>query len=675
MTRPWLLALALLAAPASAQAPGPLRFEDAGDADAMARRLGLAAGRTILVAPGVEASAPLSVEAATWREAVAALASAVECEALEVDDRLVVLRPPATVSLSFAGADARSALQLLTACTGRDLVVDATVPFTPVTLELAAVRWDEALAAIAHACGLAVEVDGDLVRVGRGPAGVRVGAALPAWLRPAWSGARLLEGPTVAFEGADARALAAAAAEAGGASLLLDPRLPPLVEATGWEPLPWRAALTRLALRSGWRVAEERGVVVVRAPLCPSLQLGGVEARAALDALAAQAGLALVVEPGVEGELTIDLEGLAADEALAAVAAAAGAEVEDEGDLVVVRPRGAPARPRRAWRAAGDGPTVDLEAGGRPLAEVLAELGRQAGVAIDAAWPPAPRPPVAHGRLRGVPWQVALELLTGLHRCEVLPVEGGLRVEPPPGVRLAVGAGADLAVVTSALAARIGLAVALDEGLPAAAPALDVRVGSWRRALEALALSLGADLVDDGPGGVRVARRAGGPAPPAAPVRPWSAALESFGAALRAESGPALDELLGPPPAPAAPAGLRDLLLAARQRLEAGAAEEAVRLCDLARERAEGSPALEALVEGLRGRARALQRIQAAALRPAALLFDERAGTAEALVAGRAVRAGDELLVGDLPVKVLGVERELVRLSALDVAFERERAR
>ena len=235
----------------------------------------------------------------------------------------------------------------------------------------------------------------------------------------------------------------------------------------------------------------------------------------AIAALAKEAAVPIVIEPGLGGEVASPDAALPWEDRLRAIAAEAGAGVERVGrEARLLRPR----------------PTVTMEVKGADLATLLGMIARNTGARIiaaplpdrriDVAWKAEPLEEAlaivaAEADLVVEPSGPLLYLVTtkDLHRrAEKLALSraalsglGMARSAAPRGERVAVQVkGWDARRVVAGIAEQTGLAIAVDDALAEKEVTLDLEGALWDDALALVARQAGGFAWDDGKGSVRL---------------------------------------------------------------------------------------------------------------------------------------------------------------------------
>jgi type II secretory pathway component HofQ len=156
----------------------------------------------------------------------------------------------------------------------------------------------------------------------------------------------------------------------------------------------------------------------------------------ALRALAVAARVNLVVDPEVTGTVSIDVRGAPWRDVLEAIARDHGLRVEQTGPVLRVTPASTPPEPPPSYRGA----PIDVSFEDTPIRDAAAALARLAGVAIaideDVDSPTAPL--LVTMRVRGAPWDLALDHLARKYRLRVLRAGANLRLSrasPAPPAR------------------------------------------------------------------------------------------------------------------------------------------------------------------------------------------------------------------------------------------------
>lgn len=169
--------------------------------------------------------------------------------------------------------------------------------------------------------------------------------------------------------------------------LVADPR----VEATATLSLratPWREAVDAIAAATGCQVEQHEGWLRLHRPPRVSYRCADADVRRVLLDLAEAAGRSLVVAPDATGRVSLELDDVPYDEALARAVEAAELRLLDlDGCAVVSRGElsAAPPAPRvELARVAGLDARVDLDVRQAPLPRALSLLDRQVEVNLVA---------------------------------------------------------------------------------------------------------------------------------------------------------------------------------------------------------------------------------------------------------------------------------------------------
>ena len=356
---------------------GPTVTHQAGGArlEDVAAALSAQTGWNVVLEAGVDAP-PLNVEfrRTPWWEAVGILATLTGCEVERLPGRVVVLSQPPRVTIQFTDANVRTVLQLLAAYSGRTGVLGPEVD-GQLTLDLKEVHWWRGLEGITAMLDAEVVDCGEDVYLvtGEVPAALQAQAPAPV--------TETVE-PWVSIEvkDVDVATVADALGQQAGRNLLVEPGVEARV-GLRLQDVPWTTAVELLARAAGGYVEVlPGGIYLIRARVAVSLSLVDANVRTALQVLAAEAGVNVVVAPEVVGQVTVDLRGASWRASMNAIAWALGYEIVDEGDdLLVVRgPRVSSEDP--AEDSEGDSEEdseADSEGSGGKKANKLAALRRR----------------------------------------------------------------------------------------------------------------------------------------------------------------------------------------------------------------------------------------------------------------------------------------------------------
>jgi len=264
--------------------------------------------------------------------------------------------------------------------------------------------------------------------------------------------------------------LAWAAAGLGGLAVAAAALGPP---ALAPEPRPAPAASTgTVELRHVATWADGSGVRV---------DADDAATAAVLRELALVAGRELRVDGELSGRVTLRRERIAWRAALEQVAAAVGAGVEVRPDAVVVAP-GA----RAVVLRSGAG-RVDVVAEDHPAGEALEAIAAAVGRELELS---GPIEGTVTATMRSAPWRQAAERVAAQAGCELeeLP-SGGLRVTQPPRVSLYYE-DADVRTVIQDLVARGGADVVIHPEVRGRVT-MDLTGVHWLRALDAVVRTTG----------------------------------------------------------------------------------------------------------------------------------------------------------------------------------------
>jgi len=432
-------------------AGGPARLhvdvEDADLADVVVE-IGREAGRPVVVAAGVEERITVSLRDIPWREALDVIARMCRCR---VDERggLLVVNQPALVTTRFPRGDVRGVLRRVARLAGHDVVLAGDVAGT-VRVALDEVRGGPALRAIAEAAGLHLGWLGECAVVSREPLGLPADPSRAG--RPAPNDAPRFH---VSVEDAPVREVLAHVARAAGVPIEVGPDVAGRISAA-LADVAWPVAVDYVAWRSGCRVeALPGGGARVTQPPRVTLRLDEADAREVAGLVAASAGKGLLAGPAADGAVSVELSEVPWDDAVRAVALAAGLEARpvDEATFALSA-GGLPSPPV----AGGDGEAwARLRGAGAPATgwyRLLADCGGF-DVDVDAAVGGA-----VTVALSGATPRQALALTAWVHGHDLEERPGGrVRIGPAPPTRappapteLATGARLDAAVAELARA-------------------------------------------------------------------------------------------------------------------------------------------------------------------------------------------------------------------------------
>lgn len=303
--------------------------EEAGLNEVMGR-LSEAAGWPIAVAPLVSETVIVNLHEISWLDAAEVVARMCRCRLRASPSGALSVEPgPPMDGVTFADEPLDRAALALGQAIGRTAVV---APGAPTRVGLAGgLEGDEEAGALAAAAGLeAIQGRGWLLMAPRIDAPHRA----------------LLEGdPTPALAGdpidldLSAGASGKTAAEALGAALgrpiVLDPALDETPVRLRFRAVPRAAALEHLAALTGGEPREVAGALTIVRPPRVALHLRQAPLRPVLEALIRRGGLEgplpCELAPGLEGEVSLVVQGVTPREAVGLVAAAAGLRVERPG--------------------------------------------------------------------------------------------------------------------------------------------------------------------------------------------------------------------------------------------------------------------------------------------------------------------------------------------------------
>jgi hypothetical protein len=445
-----------------------------------------------------------------WREAVDVIAQMTRCEVREVAPNFLLLDPAPRVTLQFNDTHVRTVLQLLLAYSGRDAVIDEEVSGW-ISLDLKEVHWAQALGAIAEITGCkAWEDSAGLVLV------------TSSWVPPADSGLLPFQGAAPPLPGFDTQGLEGqlgapnrinldvvredlreVADQIGrrvNANVVVEPGVFEEVTLAVWD-VPWPLALRVIAWLTRCEIEVlPGGIVVLSQPPKVTLQFTNADVRVVLGDLAAHSGKNLVVDPSVQGRVTLDLKHVHWRRALDMIAVASDIRIVESGvaDVLWAVPtevaettQSTEEAPAPAGPQTGGAP-VNLDAVDLDLSLLVDRLATE--VAQDVRVDPRVQEQLSIS-LRDVGWRNAVDVIAHLTRCDVRELEGGaLLLTQPPRVAIQLRK-ADLRTVLELLAERAGRDLVLAPEVQGEVT-VDLRRLEWEDALWAIAVTHGCRVRD-----------------------------------------------------------------------------------------------------------------------------------------------------------------------------------
>jgi hypothetical protein len=163
-------------------------------------------GKNFGVATDVHEILTLDLHDVPWRRAVAFLARTARCTVFEHAEGLCTIEQPPRVTIQFTDANVRTVLKLLASYAGKQISIDNDVK-GDTCLDVHDIYWFEAIEMIAHASGLYVGREGNVIRVGTSPDGLGTPSLLDEGAKIWDLGAMLGEAPDVASVSSAAPAL------------------------------------------------------------------------------------------------------------------------------------------------------------------------------------------------------------------------------------------------------------------------------------------------------------------------------------------------------------------------------------------------------------------------------------------------------------------------------------
>lgn len=332
-------------------------------------RLARDAGLTLAVDPALDEKVTLSLRDIPPREVFDILAWFVHARVVDLPGGGALLVPTEAVTASFADHEVHAALETIGRLAGVTVVVADDLRGRA-TVDLHEAPWREAVDLVARAVGAEVAHERGCTLVGRPPAAplTRRHALSPETVWALHEGVRV----DLVAEGADAQEVAEALGRLAWCHVLVDPAVKSRVHLTLTDA-PFGVAVDLLARALGCDVVRRRpdGSVLLLTPgPGDRVRAQGAPAAVLFQALAADAGQQVVVGPGVDGLVSVDLRGLHPEEALRVVAWKHGWQVEERpGDaLVITTPSPRPGKPL---------PMTPFEAEVDKLVEDIARLARE----------------------------------------------------------------------------------------------------------------------------------------------------------------------------------------------------------------------------------------------------------------------------------------------------------
>ncbi|MBL4850069.1 MAG: hypothetical protein JKY65_31455 [Planctomycetes bacterium] len=456
--------------------------EDANLADVMSE-IGRQTGTTIQVAPGVEETLTLNLVGIPWRKTVEVIAKMTRCQVREVRPGLLLLEQLALVTTTLEGAPIAVACQSIAESAGIDVVLGPGVTGT-VRLDVMELQGLKVLRLLARSAGAHLQVADGVVLITKGP--------LPKLAVEPGPLARGKPGPLldIDLEEVWLDDFAARLGKVLGVKILPDGALKERLTLS-FRGVDWRVALEAVADLTQSRVVSGHGGVIrlvstpkVRGPVT----LENADLRDALQRLAAEAGLNVIVDPRLQARVSVFLSQNPSATFEGLVFAAGLHLVEwTSGVRFVTNQLG---KPKASTGPTPSGKRLDLVYREVPIDDAMEALGKlvERNILVD---------PNIQARLTchlpKVDWRLGVEAIAASLDCQVEERQGGiLLLVPRPRNRILARA-TPVAALLRLLAENAGFNLVLGPKVTGTLD-LDLRHVHWDEALELVARLVGCKL-------------------------------------------------------------------------------------------------------------------------------------------------------------------------------------